>query len=463
MRWILAAGVSLGLACAADWPQFRGPNGSGVAPDRDLPVQFGPDRNVAWKVKVPPGTSSPVVAGNRLFLTAFEGDQRIVLCLDAASGAALWRRASAKNRAEVFHPKHGAATPTPAVHGRNVYVFFPEIGLISYDFNGKERWRVPLGPFHSIQGMAASPILAGGNVILVVDQTQDSYVAAFDARSGKRRWKQNRPSGFLGGYSTPVVYRPPRGPDHVTVSGALELTAYRVDTGEKVWWIRGLTNAPASSPVLHGRELYVHEPPGDKMPFLTQLDKNKDGRIAPDEAASDPIMLRILTSIDREWGDQDGALDAAEWDKAFGSFQGNGGLAAIRLDGRGDVSRTHVRWNYKKSLPYVPSILLYQGVIYVVRGGGILTALNPENGEVLRQDRLKDAIDEYYASPVAAGGKVYFVSEQGKVTVVKAGPQWEILATNDLGEECRATPAIANGRLYIRGQETLYCFAGSSS
>jgi len=310
-----------------------------------------------------------------------------------------------------------------------------------------------LGPFHSVQGIATSPILAGARVILFIDQIQDSYVAAFDQATGKQTWKKERPSGFLGGYSSPVVWE-----SQVIVSGALELTGYRVDTGEKIWWVRGLTNAPASTPVVSGQDLYVHDLPGEPQPFepMLKADKNKDGKLSLDEV--DPIIGRIVIAVDREWGNQDGAIDAAEWEKAIGSFAGKGGVAAVRLGGRGDVGRTHVRWTYQKSLPYVPSVLLYQGVVYVVRDGGILTALNPETGEVFRQDRVKDAIDKYYASPVAGDGKVYLVSEEGKVSVLKAGPQWEMLAAHDLGERCYATPAIANGRIYIRTKESLYCF-----
>jgi outer membrane protein assembly factor BamB len=441
------------ILSGADWPRFRGPNGGGVADGPSLPVEFSPGRNMAWKAKVPPGTSSPIVAGQRVFLTAHEGDQRLVLALDVRTGEELWRRGTAKTRTEPFNPLHGPVTPTPVSDGTNVYAFFPEVGLISYGPRGEERWRTPLGPFHSVQGIATSPILADGKVILFIDQIQDSYLAAFDPATGKQVWKKDRPSGFLGGYSTPVVWE-----SQVIVSGALELTGYRVDTGEKIWWVRGLTNAPASTPVVSGQNLYVHDLPGEPQPFepMLKMDKNKDGKLSLDEV--DPIIGRIVTAVDREWGNHDGAVDAAEWEKAFGSFNGHGGVAAVRLGGKGDVGRTHVRWTYQKSLPYIPSVLLYQGVVYVVRDGGIVTALNPETGEVLRQDRVKEAIDKYYASPVAGDGKVYLVSEEGKVSVLKAGPQWEMLATNDLGERCYATPALANGHIYIRTKESLYCF-----
>jgi outer membrane protein assembly factor BamB len=180
------------------------------------------------------------------------------------------------------------------------------------------------------------------------------------------------------------------------------------------------------------------------------------------EKVKDGVMNRLWTEIDTQHGDRDGRVSNAEWDKAFGSTSGFGGLALLRLGGGGDLTKSNVRWRVKRSFSYVTSPLLYENVIYIVNNGGIVSTINPQTGETFQQGRLKEAMEPYYASPVAGDGKVYFVSENAKVTVVKAGPKWEILATNDLGERCLSTPAIADGRLFIRTKELLYCFRRSS-
>jgi len=465
MRRILAAVLLAGFAVrAADWPRFRGPNGSGVSDARDLPAEIGPEKNLAWRVKTPAGASSPVVAGGRLYVTAHEGDERVVLCLDARTGEQLWRRAVKRERAEPFNPTHGPATPTPVTDGSNVYVFFPEVGLLAYDAAGKEKWRTPLGPFRSVQGVATSPVLAAGNVVLLMDQTAESWVAAFDAATGKQKWKTGRVSGFLGGYSTPIVWEPEGGPAQVIASGALQVTGYQADTGEALWWITGLTNGPAAAPVLAGGRLYVSDLPGEASPpfsSMLALDKNKDGKIALDELG-DPVMVRLFESIDREFGNKDAVVEDSEWSKSFGSFAGRGGLAAVRLGGRGDLT-SRVEWRNTKGIAYVPSPLVYDGLVYNLRDGGVVTAVEAASGAEIKQARLPEALGSYYASPVAADGKVYFLSEAGKVTVVKAGRDLETLGSADLGAKCYATPAIADGRIYVRTADSVWCFARAAT
>jgi outer membrane protein assembly factor BamB len=202
--WLLA-GVT---AFAADWDRFRGPNGTGVSSESGLPAELGPGKNLAWKTATLKGNSSPVVVAGRVFLTGHEGDERVVLCIDAVTGKPLWRKGVTKARTETAHPLNGPATPSVAADGRMVYAFFPEFGLIAYDVAGVEKWRAPMGPFGSIQGLAASPVLAGGNIIQLIDTPEEAYVAAFDAITGKPAWRVERPAGFLGSYATPSVYRP---------------------------------------------------------------------------------------------------------------------------------------------------------------------------------------------------------------------------------------------------------------
>ncbi|MBI3682081.1 MAG: PQQ-binding-like beta-propeller repeat protein [Acidobacteria bacterium] len=460
MLW-LACVLSGFLSMAADWPRFRGPNGSGVSDAKNLPVEFGPKINLVWKLKAPAGTSSPIVVNGRVYLTGFEKDNRLVLAIDAKNGSVLWQESFSKTRTEASHPLNGPSTPTPASDGENVYVFFPEIGLISLDASGKERWRAPLGPFQSVQGLAASPVLVDDLVVLSIDQTRDSHVTAFDARTGKPRWKADRLSSLLGGYSTPVVYRPKQGPAQVILAGSLEITGYQVSTGERLWWASGYTIGPASTPVLHGDLLFTNEPHGAEAagPFslISPMDKNKDGKIERSEI-TDPGMARLLLGMDRDYGNGDGFLEANEWDKAMASGKDMGGLIALQLTGRADLTKAGLRWRTLKSVPYLTSGLIADGALFSVRDGGILTAFQPETGEILKQGRLEGALDKYYASPVGGDGKIYFTSENGKIAVVKAQKQWELLAVNDLEEPTYATPALTDGRVFVRTRQTLYCF-----
>ncbi|MGH9673015.1 MAG: PQQ-binding-like beta-propeller repeat protein, partial [Bryobacteraceae bacterium] len=214
-------------ACfAEDWPRYRGPNGSGLSTERGLPSEISKDRNVQWKVKTPRGHSSPIVVRGRVYLTGYEGDERALLSYDAATGALVWRKSTTKARTELPNPLNGPTTPTPATDGRAIFVFFPEVGLLAFDFDGKELWRTPLGPFGAVQGMAVSPVYAEGRVILFVDTPEHAYLAAYDARTGRQAWKVERPIGFMGSYATPSLYERKGGPAQVVVSGAVELTGY---------------------------------------------------------------------------------------------------------------------------------------------------------------------------------------------------------------------------------------------
>jgi outer membrane protein assembly factor BamB len=431
-------------------------------------VEISRDRNVLWKIKTPKGHSSPIVVDGRLWITGHEDDERIVLCYDAKSGALRWRKSVTKARTEVANPQNGFTTPTPATDGRAVFVFFPDFGLLAYDFDGKELWRVPLGPFGGVQGMAVSPVYVEGNVVLLVDTPEHAYIAAYNAETGKQAWKTDRPIGFLGGYATPAVYQPSDGSAQIVVAGATELTGYQAKTGERLWWARGVTNAPAAPPLIAGVAIYTVEPSGNATPppykqMLDQYDKNKHGKIVlselTGESVNDKIMTRIFRSVDKNTGNNDGVVTEEEWTRAF-NFSGpdDGGLVRTGLDGKGDVTKTHVRWRYEKGMPYLTGPLLYNDVLYVIRGGGILATFNPSSGALLRQERLKDAVGDYYASPVAGDGKVYFVSLDGKVSVIRAGSNWEKISSGELDEQVVATPAISGSRIYIRTDGNLYCF-----
>jgi outer membrane protein assembly factor BamB len=458
----------LGLACgrldASDWPRFRGPNGSGVAETTGLPADISPAKNVVWKTALPPGYSSPVLSGDRIFLTAYEGEALLTLALDRATGKVLWRREAPRSRLEPLDRRNGPASPSAVADGKTVTVFFGDFGLVSYDFAGSERWRVPLGPFNNAYGMGSSPILVDDEVVLVCDQGTDSFIAAFDAASGKPRWKTMRPDA-LSGHSTPALYRPANGPAQILAPGSFRMDAYSARTGESLWWVNGLPSEMKAGPVLGDDTVYVSgynspmNEPGQQVTLpgydevMAARDTNKDGRLTKDEV--DETTKTIFPYVDL---DRDGSISRAEWAKNQAGMAAENGLLAFRLGGKGEFTREGLKWKHRRSIPQLPTTLLYRGVLYMINDGGILTTLDPASGTVLKQGRLRAAVDQYYASPVAADGKVFFASRTGIVSVLKAGGDQEVLSVNDLDEEVVATPAIADGRIYVRTSTTLYCF-----
>jgi outer membrane protein assembly factor BamB len=470
-RYMMALAVALlctGWSFADDWSQFRGPNGTGISNTTHLPVEFGPGRNVIWKTALPAGHSSPVLGRDRIFMTGFEGNRLFTICVDRKTGKLLWQREVPHNRNDRLLKPNNPASPSPVTDGENAYVFFQDFGMISYSPEGKERWRVPLGPFNTFYGMGASPILVDDKVVMPCDQDTNSFLIAVDKTSGRVRWKVNRP-WVVSGYSTPILYKPKSGPAQIVIPESFQLTAYSVENGEKVWWVRGLACEMKSIPVLDGDTLYINgwgfpeNQPGKQIavpPFeevLPKADADKDGRISlaegPDERTKSKDYFVVFDL------DKDGYLTAKEWDMYRSMMSAENGLLSIKLGGRGDMTQTSIRWRYQRPVPQVPSTLLYKGALYMVNDGGVLITFDPATGNVIKQGRLQGAIDKYFASPVAADDKVYLVSQGGAVSVLKAGGEWEILKVNNLDDECFATPAIADGKIYIRTRSALYCFA----
>jgi outer membrane protein assembly factor BamB len=448
---------------AADWPQFRGPNGTGVAGDSPLPIEFSRQKNVSWSTAIPPGHSSPVLTDTRIFVTAAESEKLLTLCLDRSTGKIIWRREAPRPRKEESQPTNSPASPSPVTDGQNVYVFFGDFGLISYSADGTERWKLPLGPFNNQNGHGSSPILAGKMVILICDQDTDSYLLAVDQVSGKIRWKTPRPDSTRG-YATPALYQPKDGPAELIVPGAFQVVSYSLSTGERLWWIRGMAWQLKSVPLIDGDIIYVSgwETGGDTDPpdvltwqqALEKYDSNHDGRISRAEGPFKSEGSFRDTDLDR-----DGSIDEREWNfyRARKTSQNN--IVAIRAGGKGDVTDTHILWRFRKSIPNIPSPLLYRDVLFLIKEGGIFTSLDPKTGALFKQARLTGALGQYWSSPVAGDGKIYVSNQEGKVTVLSASAQWQILAINDLDDEIFATPAIDRGHIYLRTRGTLYCFS----
>lgn len=472
----VVCGVPAAEAQTEQWTRFRGDNGTGVSSSVGLPSEFGPELAVAWKTPLPPGHSSPVLTATRIFVTAHtagKDDYTLsVIGLDRKTGKLLWERDVPRRQKGRLQNVNGPASASPVTDGTNVYVFFQDFGLMAFSADGAELWRLPLGPFDQFYGFGASPILVDDALILPVDQDSGSYLLAVDRRSGQVRWKVDRP-GVISGYSTPTVYEPAGGPKQLIMPESFQLSAYSVTDGSRVWWVRGLPCEMKSVASYDREYLYIQgwgfpqNQPGrrvETVPFeegLKRYDRNGDGFVAGTEVTgTDPIDKVLAPSFG--FGafdlDRDGKLGAKEWDVFRLMMASENGLLAIKLGGRGDMTETAVRWRYQRPVPQVPSTLLYQGVLFMVNDSGILTSFDPATGTVLKQARLKGAIDKYFASPVAADGKVFLVSQDGTVSVVSATGTWDILAVNTLGDEVFATPAIADGRIYIRTKSMLYTF-----
>ncbi len=462
------------LSALADegWMQFRGPNGTGISTATNLPVEFGPEKNVVWKTALPPGHSSPVLTRNHIFVTAFDGSKLWVICLDRKTGKIDWQREVPRAHVGRLQNVNSPASPSPVTDGENIYAFFQDFGLISYTAGGKERWRLTLGPFNMFYGFGASPILVDDKVILPVDQDIASYLIAVDKNTGKVRWKVDRPE-VISGYSTPTLYEPQKGPKQIIIPESFQLSSYSAEDGKRIWWARGLACEMKSVVSYDGQYLYINgwgfpqNQPGKQVgtiPFvegLKRYDKNNDGEIAKGEISGEEPMDRMLKpdyGFDAFDLDRDGKLNSKDWEVFRAMMASENGLLAIKLGGQGDMTEKAIRWRYQRPVPQVPSTLLYRGSLFMVNDSGILISFDPATGDVIKQGRLKGAIDKYFASPVGADGKVYLISQDGTVSVVKAAGEWEVLAVNPLGDEVFATPAIADGKIYLRTKSALHCF-----
>ena len=475
---------------AVDWCQFRGPNGSGVAADDKAALsEFNREKNLLWQIKLPPGHSSPCVFGNKIFLTAFAKDKKELqtICVDRGSGKITWRQGIAVEKIETVHKVSNPATATPVCDGKAVYVYQPSFGLVSYSLDGTELWKKAL-PMPTLNagggsyGSGTSPIVVDDTVIVDMHLQPNSHVLAVRCKDGEVVWKAAEPK-FNYGYSTPVSWAE----DAQTVIGVLNggrFTAFNLKDGSERWWVNGLPMQTVATPVVAdgmvflngtgflGASENVMTPPSfDDV--LAKYDTNKDNLIAVEElpgsflyadrqttsgtgSMSVQMFLRFFLGKPKT-----ATMDRADWEKQrkemkefAASDSMKTAVCGIMLGGKGEKKPA---WAESKGVPEVPSPLLYRKRLYLVKSGGVVTCREPATGKLLFEERL-DSPGGYFSSPVASGGKIYVAADTGKVTVFEATDTLKVVARNDLGEPIFATPAIVDGKLYIRTAGHLYAF-----
>ncbi|MBI3849175.1 MAG: PQQ-binding-like beta-propeller repeat protein [Verrucomicrobia bacterium] len=456
--------IDFGVMGESDWPQFRGPNGSAIGEKSDPPIRFGPSSNVVWKIEIASGNSSPCLWSNRIFLTTFDKSKLETLCIDRQKGQILWRQKAPVAKFETTHPLGNPATPTPATDGKIVYVYFGSFGLLAYDCDGKEQWRKPLKTPEVEWGAGSSPIVEGDLLILNCDQDLGAYLLAVDKRTGKTIWMTERPE-FRRGFATPFVWRHGE-TEELVLPGSLWLKSYDLKNGKELWTVAGTSRVACSSPtagddLLFSASWNIGADAGDRftMPpfddYVAQYDKNKDGKFTKVELPAGPVGDRF-SQIDVN---HDGKVTREEWQGMADMFAKAGNaLLAIRPGGHGDITKTHIAWKVTRSLPYVSSPLYYDGKLYTMKNGGLASCYDAKNGKPFYQDERVGAPGDYYSSAVAAKGRIYLVSQQGIVLVMAAGETLNVLARNNLESQVMATPAIADGKIYVRTADHFYAF-----
>lgn len=413
-----------------NWGQWRGPEGNGVSPETNLPTEWGGNKNIKWKTPIPGrGHSSPIVWGNRVFLTtdvegdAVPGAKAVehkdegkpykhpdsigadrkhtfkVLCFDRNTGKLLWERTAYEGTVyDDRHRKGSYASPTPATDGSYVFAYFGTEGLYCYDFDGKPIWKSLPGKLATFgMGPGTSPVLFENTVILQCDEDngEKSFILALDKKTGKEVWKT--PRKVQASWATPLVVRTAQRTELIT-SGNELIISYDPKTGKELWRTKGHESNAIATPVSGGGMVFVY--------------------------AGFPVK------------------------KTF----------AIKLGASGDLTASKdIIWQYDKGTAYVPSSILYGDYLYLMSDRGIITCLEAATGKIVYEGGRVPIPATFTASPVAVDGKLLLTSEDGDTFVIKAGPKHEVIATNSVAEPVYASPAISDGMIFIRGEKNLYC------
>lgn len=466
----------------ADWPQFRGPNSSGVAPGRAVPTDFGPGKNELWSLALEPGHSSPVVVGDAIFLTTFDADARElgVVSIARRDGKIRWRATVRVDELETGHPSFNPASSTVACDGERVVAYFGSFGLICFDIDGRKIWDVEMPLTKSYAGNATSPAIVGDRVILYRGNHVDHFLLAVHKETGREIWRVEQDEPFateLACTACPIAFE-----DKLIVHTARSLQVFDVSDGARVWVAKCATTA-TSTPVIAGEHVVVaawnkmgepalrpefpsflelvsqHDRNGNQLIQRDELPRlmifhRPDGAEAPQNGAS----LRFESVDD----DQNGEINEEEWTQRLGELETfragyrTHGMLAIPLDSTDVVPTERVRTLANQGIPEVPSPLFHDGYLYFVKNGGVLTTVDFETGARTRI-RTKGR-GTHYASPIISGDKLITTAGNGVMSVLTLGAKPKILAINDMQDRTYASPAAVDGTLYVRTHSKLFAF-----
>jgi len=402
LRWMLFVGImtfSLNPVQGENWPIFRGPRGDGTCLEKNVPMEWKVATGCLWKTAVPGiGHSSPVVWGDYLFTaTALPGNQeRVLLCFDRRTGKIVWQQPVLSAPLEQKHEENSFASGTPSTDGESVYVAFldqKEIAVAAYGFSGKQRWLVRPGSYASPHGFSCSPVLFKDKVIIVGDNRGESYVVALSKADGKTVWRTLRETSDIS-YGTPLV-REIAGRTQMIVAGNKSVTAFDPNDGSRIWFVKGPS----------------------------------------DECVASTFYSERLGLV------------------FAGSSYPQRNMLAIKPDGTGDVTKTHVVWKNMKNGSYVCSPIIEGEYLLTVNGEGLMSCLDPATGKPFWEEKM----EKHHASPVSINGLVYFTDDNGLITVIKPGPRFDRVAAYELGEKTYCSPAISDGQVFLRGEKTLFC------
>jgi len=391
--------ITCDKARAENWPCWRGPRGDGTSLENNIPINWSVNTNIIWKTQIPGvGHASPIVWGNRIFTaTALEDTQeKILLCFDRKTGRILWQETVLRTPFEKKHNHNSYASGTPATDGERVYVSFldrKDVVVAAYDFSGKQIWLKRPGTFTSPHGYSCSPTLYQDKVIVNCDSKGDAFVAALSRTDGAILWKVPHEKQVLS-YSTPI-FRELAGRMQMIFCGNKGIAGYNPDNGKRYWIVDGPSEEFCASPVYHE---------GSGLIFVS-----------------------------------------SSWPQRH--------LLAIKPDGNGNVTNTHIAWRTKDGAYYVPSPICTGDYLLTTMTSGQVYCFEAATGTVL----WKENLGKQYPSPVLINGLIYMPNDDGVITVIKPGPTFESIAQNAIGEKMNASPAISNGQVFLRGQKYLFC------